>query len=136
MTKKGLLTKAERTALEKLLADESFKGKKDLRFLIWMNTTNPKFKKGECFKVTDRSRRFYGVPAVGINARITEIEVFRGYQEYRYTLEAHIVNKDGRDTTVFLFADESDLTVKVKGNENKIDGNGKYEDMMDVYIAI
>ncbi len=134
MTKTGLLTKAERTVLERLLEDESFRGKKSLKHLIWMNSTKPKFKVGECFKVTDRAMSFFGVRAVNINARIKSVECFRDCFEYRYSLEAHIVNKDGRETMSMMYADESDLRVKVKNNENRINGDGEFSESIDVYI--
>lgn len=132
MTKKGLLTKAERTALEKLLADENFKGKKWLRFMIWLNSTKPKYKKGECFKVTQPDHRFFGVQAINVNAKIVEVKSFMGEQEYIYTLEAHIVNKDGRELTANLYAPERLLQMKVKNNENRIDGTSRFAESIDV----
>lgn len=132
MTKNGLLTKAEKTALEKLLQDPDFRGKKALNHLIWMNTTKPKFRKGECFKVTDRAVSFFGVRAVNINARIEGVSVFRDCFEYRYTLVAHIVNKDGRETTSTMYANESDLVVRAKNNENRINGDGEFAESIEV----
>lgn len=136
MTKKGLLTKAERTALEKLLAEKDLRGRNQLRHVIWLNSTKPKYKKGDCFKVTDRSRRFFGVPAVNVNGRIKDIYNFRDEEVYRYELEVHIVNSDGRETTSTICVPEFELRVKAKNNENTIDGSGKYADCMDVCIGI
>ena len=136
MTKKGLLTKAERTALEKLLNDSQFKGKKWLRFLIWLNTTKPKYKNGECFKVSDPSHRLFGVQAINVNAKIVEVKSFMGEHEYIYTLEAHVVNKDGRELTTSMYAPERLLQVKVKNNENRIDGTSRFAESIDVDLFV
>ena len=134
MTKKGLLTKSERTALEKLLADSQFKGKDQLKFLIWLNSTNPKFKKGDCFKVSDRNRKFFGVPAVNVNGRIINIFTFKTEEVYHYELEVFVLNKDGRETTSSMFATEEELKIKAMNHRNAIVGNGKYTDSLEFYV--
>ena len=134
MTKKGLLTKSERTLLEKLLNESDFKGKDMLRHLIWLNTTKPKYQIGDCFKVTDRSRRFFGVPAVNVNGRIKKIFTFKTEEVYHYELEVFVLNKDGRETTSSMFAVEEELKTKTKNNRNAIVGDGKYTESLEVYI--
>lgn len=134
MTKEVLLTKAERTALEKLLNEDDFKGKDMLRHLIWRNTTQPKYKIGDCFKVTDRNRRFFGVPAVNVNGRIINIFTFKTEEVYHYELEVFVLNKDGRETTSSMFAAEEDLKIKAMNHRNAIVGNGKYTDSLEFYV--
>ena len=47
------MTKSQIKIFEELLASEDFKGKKQLKHLLWLNTAAPKFKIGDCFIVTD-----------------------------------------------------------------------------------
>ena len=47
------MNKKQITVFKELLADPNFKGKKSLEHLLWLNTTEPKYKEGDCFKVTD-----------------------------------------------------------------------------------
>ena len=132
MTKNGLLTTTEKSSLESLLRDPYFKGKEILNHLIWLNTTKPKYVKGECFKVTDRGMRFFGVPAVNINASVESVSAFRNSYQYRYTLIARVVNSDGRELTTKMFADEKDLTERATSNDNYINGSGEYAESIEV----
>ena len=58
---------------EELLKDKDFKGKEQLKHLLWLNTVPPKYKEGECFKVTDRARKIYGFPVINFNAKIIRV---------------------------------------------------------------
>lgn len=111
------MTKSQIKVFEALLADPTFKGKKSLRHLLWLNTVKPKYGLGECFKVTDPGHRVYGHPVRNFNAKIIEIVSFRDYEEYRYKLEAE-VECDGRKTLVNVYMDEADLRERCKGNLN------------------
>ena len=136
MTKKGLLTKAERTALEKLLQDPAFKGKKQMRKILWMNTTKQKYKVGDCYQVTDSSIRIFGVPVVNFNGKIIEVMTYIGELSWRYILEAHVVNADGREITTRISADESEIGKKVMNNENRVNGKGKHAEAIIPDIGI
>lgn len=117
------MTKAQLKTLEQLREDKDFKGKKMLNYLIWLNTTTPKYKVGDCFKVSDRGHRVYGQPIRDFNAKVTKIEP-AGFmrQEYRYTLEIDV--KSGcAGCTVTVYKDESELHTKCK--DNKVDLGAK-----------
>jgi hypothetical protein len=73
--------------LKALLQDDTFKGKKDLEWLIWRNTAIPMFKVGDFVKVTDRSCRIWGHPIVDFNARVKSIHVWKIEQDFQYELE-------------------------------------------------
>ena len=126
MTKDGLLTKAERTALEKLLVEPNFKGKKSLRRILWMNTTKPKYKIGDCYQISDRRTRIFGVQAVDVKAQIVNVGVYFGDNAYRYELTAHFINYDGRETTASFYIYEDEIGKKVSGCENRLHGTKEH----------
>lgn len=45
---------AQIKVMEELLNDKDFRGKEDLKHLLWLNTTKPKFEVGDTVKVAER----------------------------------------------------------------------------------
>lgn len=110
-----MLTKAQVKVFEDCLADPKFKGKKFLKNLLWTNTTEPKYKKGECFKVSDRGHRVYGIQVMNFGAKIVGITSSITEEEYRYELEM-LIKCNGQETTAMVYKYESELTVKADNN--------------------
>lgn len=84
------MTAEQIKVFEQLLNDKGFKGKKQLKHLLWLNTSTPKFQIGECFIVSDPGHRVYGYPVKNFKAKVTEVKAFGGgifESEWRYTLE-------------------------------------------------
>ena len=112
-----MLTDKQRKVFEDLLRDPNFRGRKSLNHLLWLNTTEPNFKKGECFLVSDRGRRIYGYPVRDFHARIVEISTWRDHEEYHYKLEGVVKCSDnGKQTYTTFFASESELTQRCEDN--------------------
>ena len=112
------MTKAQINTFNKLLADPSFKGKKQLRHLLWLNTTKPKFDIGECFKVSDPGHRLFGYPVKDFNAKITEIKTWKDEEEYFYSLEFE-AECNGKSVKSVCGKYESYLTRCKKAKDNK-----------------
>lgn len=102
-----------------LLEDNDFIGKKQLDWLLWRNTTQPKFKVGECFKVSDSGHRVFGTPVVNFNARIDAVQCYVTEKAYRYRLQA-IVKHNEINTVVTVFAYEDDLRIVSDTDANEI----------------
>lgn len=81
------MTKEQIAVFEQLLKDESFKGRKELRHLLWLNTAKPKFKNGECFKVTDPGHKIFGHLVLNFNAMIVRTFSWRDTDEWHYELQ-------------------------------------------------
>lgn len=109
------MTKEQLTVLEDLMKDQKFKGKKQLKHLIWLNTVEPKFKVGDCFLVTDLDHKIYGHPVKDFKGKIIGILSFRDYEEYRYELEL-VVECNGQKYTTKAYKDENELTTRCNGN--------------------
>lgn len=109
------MTNKQIKVLEELLQDEGFKGKKMLRHLLWRNTTEPKYKKGDCFLVSDPGHRIYGHPVKNFKAKVLSASSFINEEEYQYELEM-VVQCDGEEYTTKAYKYESELTVKCQGN--------------------
>lgn len=95
------MRKEQIAVFEELLKDENFKGKKSLKHLLWLNTSTPEFKKGECFKVTNISHRVFDNSIVNFNAEVTDVYATKLAEEWNYEVkmivkkgEFEIVSKD------------------------------------------
>lgn len=127
-----MMTQEQIKVFEELLASKETKGKKSLRHLLWLNTTEPKFQIGECFEVTDRGHRIYGYPVKDFKAKITAISCWRDEEEYRYELEAEI-ECDGKKTTTKVYKYESELTKSCDGNKNILgEAKSEHADTLDI----
>lgn len=110
-----MLTKEQVKVFEECLKDPKFKGKKFLKNLLWVNTTEPKYQKGECFRVSDPGHRVYGVPVRNFGAKIVEITSSIREEEYRYELEM-LIKCNGKEMTVKAYKYESELIVRADDN--------------------
>lgn len=121
---------------EQLIKSKDFKGKEQLKHLLWLNTKQPKHKIGECFKVTDISRQIYGYTAIDIKAKVIRVYTYKDEEQYYYELEA-ICESDGKTTTSKFFKPECVLTEvkRCKDNTNIFDeAKSKHADMSYVRL--
>lgn len=126
------MTKEQIKVFEELLESKETKGKKWLRFLLWLNTTKPKYKVGDCFEVTDRGHSIYGYPVKDFKGKITAVNYYLNEYEYRYELEVE-VECDGKKTTSKVYKVESQLTKRCKGNKNILgEAKSEYSDALDI----
>ena len=120
------MTKTELNTLQKLIEKEDTKGKKLLKRVIWLNTTKPKYAIGDCYVVTDRGHRVYGVPIINMKAKIVDVYGDSLNETYNYDLELTILTDSGRQDTIKVYINENDIGKKVKDNINKIVAKNKY----------
>lgn len=126
------MTQKQIKVFEELLESKETKGKKLLHYLLWMNTTEPKFKIGECFEVTDRGHRMFGYPVQNFKARITATNTFLREEEWRYELELE-VECDGKIATTKVYKYEHELIKRCDDNKNILGvAKSKYEDTLDI----
>ena len=110
-----MLTAEQKKVFEDLLEDDNFIGKKSLTHLLWLNTTKPKYKIGDCFLVTEPHHRVYGHPVKDFRGKITKITTYIHTEEYYYTFEG-VVRCGDKETTVTYHSPESELKVRCEGN--------------------
>lgn len=119
------MKKSQIKVFEELLQDESFKGKQQLKHLLWMNTIKPKFKKGDCFEVSDRGYRVFGHPVIDFKAKIDKITSWKDKEEWYYHLTMNIVCGD-KTEQVSVYKYESELLRAKQCTDNvNILGNAK-----------
>lgn len=119
------MTTKQIEVFEELLNDTSFKGRKQLKHLLWLNTSKPKFEIGECFEVTDRGHYIYGYPVRNFKAQITKISSWRDSEDWFYELTME-VECNGKKTTSNVHKYESDLIYAKKcANNQNILGEAK-----------
>lgn len=122
------MTKAQIKVFEELLNDKEFKGKEQLRWLLWRNTNKPKYEVGESHIVTDRGHCVYGIPVRDFKATITRVYCFKTEREYHYELEA-VCKFLNKETTIKVFTSESKIGEICKGNINVLgEPKSKYEE--------
>lgn len=102
------MTKQQIKVFEDLLKDKDFTGKKALKHLLWLNTSTPKFKVGDCFIVSDPGHRVGNFPVKDFKAKIVKISSWRDEEDWFYTLEAY-VEINGKNTTTNIHKYESAL---------------------------
>lgn len=121
-----MLTKGQINTFNKLLEDPDFKGKKQLRHLLWLNTTKPKFAVGDCFFVTDPGHRLFGYPIRDFKAKIVEIKSWINEEEWFYSLEIE-AECNGQTITAHCGKRECELlrSKKAKDNKNILGGDLK-----------
>lgn len=130
------MKKSQIKVFEELLQDKNFRGKKTLRHLLWLNTVQPKFKEGDCFKVSDSGHRVFGYPVRDFNAKVISVGAFLHVNEWRYELEAE-VECDGKQITVKVYKEEHELVraQKCKDNRNVLgEAKSKHEESLEVSI--
>ena len=111
------MTKQQIKVFEELLKDKDFKGKKALKHLLWLNTSKPKFKVGDCFIVSDPGHRIGNFPVKDFKAKIIEISSWRDEEDWFYHLEC-FVEINGRQTTTNVHKYETDLDRAIRCEDN------------------
>ena len=125
------MTKRDLSKLEALLDDPNIKGKKLIRQLIWLNTVKPKCKIGECYEITDPSRRIYGVQIKNFHAQVVDINY--NYQEkyIQYEMSLKVINSD-KEYNTDAYVLEAEIGKKVKDNVTVINGKDTWEDCISI----
>lgn len=129
------MRKAQIKQLEQMLNTDDVLGKKLIRRLLWLNTTTPKYKVGDCVKVTDRARKIYGVRVENFNAKIVNVvpDVNNHDDVYRYELSMTIISDDETDrATIFKY--ENDISVMSNTDINRVNSTSLATDEIDIYI--
>lgn len=116
------MKKSQIKVFEELLQNNDFKGKKALRHLLWLNTTEPKFKVGDKVIFSDSSQRTYGVPMINFVGYIEKVFTHSDSEKYLYGINVPIKNGK-KEHTGYACCSEYDLKVcKTKKEVNIING--------------
>lgn len=127
------MTREQIAVFEQLLNDKDFKGKKELKHLLWINTTKPKFKNGECFKVTDPGHKIFGYPVINFGARIVRSFSWRDTDEWHYELQM-VCDCEGKQVVSKVYKSERELDVAMRcSNNTNVLGaaKSKYSESLD-----
>ena len=127
------MDKQQTQVFEELLKDPTFKGKDQLKHLLWLNTSTPKFAVGEFVKVTNYSHRIYGHQVVDFNAKVVKHNSFKHSNQWHYELEME-VTCDGKTKTFEEFASEIDIKGGATDNKNLLSSSkSKHSDEISVW---
>ena len=108
-----------------LLSDDTFKGKQQLKHLLWLNTCKPKFKVGDCFVVSDRGCKVFGYPVIDFKAKIDKVTAWKDKEEWYYHLTMNVICGD-KELEVSVYKYENELLSSEQCTDNKnIIGNAK-----------
>lgn len=131
-----MLTNAQRKVLEELVADKNFKGRDSLKHLLWLNTTEPKYKVGECYLVSEPGHRIFGTPVKNFRGKITKVRCWRDSFEFSYELEGIVKSTNGRQTTTHYFIRESEIGKPCSDNITNlaVDWTKDYDDEIPIHI--
>lgn len=103
---------------EELLQDESFKGKQQLKHLLWLNTNKPKFKAGDCFVVSDRGVKVFGYPVIDFKAKIDKVTAWKDKEEWYYHMTMNVMCGE-KSLEVSAYKYESELLKAEQCADNK-----------------
>lgn len=109
------MTKAQIKVFEDLLATEGFKGKKQLRHILWMNTCPPKYEQGDCLLVSDPAMTVYGYRVKDFKGKVVGVKAFINDYSWHYELECEVRLGDKVHKTT-VYATEEKLKVRCDGN--------------------
>lgn len=110
---------------EELLNDPDFREKEMLKYILWKNTTKPEFKKGDCFKVTDMSRKIFGYPVIDFKAKVTKSYSYKGKCEWFYEIAMDVTCGNG-NTVAMDYVSENELLQAERCEDNlNVVGNEK-----------
>ena len=102
------MTKNQIKVINEIIADPTTKGKEQLKHILWINTTHPKYLIGDCFKVTDTSEKICDIPVRNLKAKIVCQYACQDVNEYYYELEV-VCKKAGKPYIATVHQTESDL---------------------------
>lgn len=113
------MTNEQIKVFEELLADETFKGKQQLKHLLWLNTSKPQLDVGDCFIVSDRGHKIYGHHVSNFKAKVVRIYSWKDSEEWQYELSMD-VECEGKTTTSMVYKTETELlrAEQCIGNKN------------------
>lgn len=130
----NVLTKQEVKCLEKIMNKKGFAGKKEIDYLIWRNTTEPKYEIGTPVKVTNTAVSICGERVKEWNGKVKRSFSFNGDKVYRCEVEiSYKVNGVEKVTTVCSDEDKLKLSDTTESGK-EFEYNGKYYESIDVYI--
>lgn len=127
------MKKSQIKVFEELLQDESFRGKKQLKHLLWLNTAEQKFKIGDCFVVSDPGHYLYGCPVKNFKAKVVKVSAWIHTNEWYYELKMEVHCK-GKKITANVCKYESELAKadRCEDNINEIkDAKSDCEESLD-----
>lgn len=101
-----------------LLASDNFKGKAQLSHLLWLNTSKPKFKVGDCFVISDGGQYVYGYPVKGFKAQINRVYSWKDQEEWQYELIMSVVCGD-KSVEATTYKSENELIRAEQCADNK-----------------
>lgn len=95
------MTKEQLNVLKELAKSPYFKGKDMLEWLIWRNTSEPLYKKGDCFKVTEQGMRIFGVPVQRFAAEVVDSFCWKMDKTWFYHLKMIVYKGEKKyETTI------------------------------------
>ena len=105
-----------------LLETPNFKGKKQLKHLLWLNSTQPKFKEGDCFVISDGGHSVFGKPVEEFKAKITVVTSFKSRDEWFYHLEM-VAKYKGKtvESNAYKYEGELERAERAEDNINILD---------------
>lgn len=128
------MKKSQIKVFEELLQDESFKGKQQLKHLLWMNTIKPKFKAGDCFVVSDRGVKVFGYPVIDFKAKIDKVTAWKDKEEWYYHLTMNVVcGEKSLEVSVYKYESELLRSTQCTDNNNILgEAKDPYSTSIDV----
>ena len=113
------MKKSEIKVFEALLKDVDFKGKDQLKWLLWRNTTEPKFKVGDCYRASGRGQSVWGHPVRDFKAKIKKAYCYKTEMAWYYEMEAVCIC-DGKEHTTIIYTAEYSMGKACDGNVNEL----------------
>lgn len=132
------LTKGEVNTLNRLLEKDGIRGKKLLKWVLWANQYEPKYKLGDRVLVTDRRHIVGGKRVVDFNGVVTDVAFRRdlvdgiGYVQYEVTVNV-ILADSGVHKDIKVYALENSGNLKKTNNVKPIVID-KYTESLEVSI--
>lgn len=111
------MKKEDIEVFNRLLEDDTFKGKQQLKHLLWLNTVKPQFKVGDCFIVTDGGHSIFGKPVKDFKAKVVKIASFPSQEEWYYHLVIE-AEKKGKKIESYVYKYEFDLKQAERADDN------------------
>ena len=113
------MKKSQIKVFEELLQDKDFVGKDQIKWLLWRNTSKPKYKVGEFYKASGRGQYVWGYPVKDFKARIKNVYCYKTEAAWYYEMDAVCICGDKKHVTT-IFTAEYNIGRKCKDNVNKL----------------
>ena len=112
-----MMTQEQIKVFEELLQEPNFKGKMQLRHLLWVNSSKPKFKEGDCFEIEEIGFGDFSKPPQNLKAKVVKVTALKDRAEWFYHLEADIEDKGQRQQS-YIYRYESELERAERAEDN------------------